>query len=78
MMRVKVYPGPFETADILDENGYAVVDEGTTAGQLLKTLECPRVISLLGLYTVNHRRVRAGEKLHDGDVLSMLAMPSGG
>jgi hypothetical protein len=37
-MRIKVYPGPFETAGILDENGYALVHEGTTAGELLKEL----------------------------------------
>lgn len=78
MIKVKVYPGPLSASDILDEDGYALVEEGTTVGDLLKKLECPRIVTFAGLYMVNHRRTKMGARLNDGDVLSILAFPSGG
>jgi molybdopterin converting factor small subunit len=78
MIKVKVYSGPLALTDIVDENGYALVDEDTTVGGLLKALGCPKLVALAGLYTLNHRRTRMDTKLSDGDVLSILAPPSGG
>ncbi len=78
MIKIKVYPGPLSTSEFLDEDGYALVVEGTTVGDLLTKLGCPRIVTLAGLYTVNHRRTRPSAKLNHGDVLSILAPPSGG
>ncbi len=78
MIKVRVYPGPLCSSDFLDEEGYALIEEGTTVGDLLKKLACPRIVTLAGLYTVNHRRAKQSAKLSQGDVLSILALPSGG
>jgi len=78
MIKVKVYSGTFSTSDIVDEDGYALVEEDTTVGELLERLGCPRIVTLVGLYTVNHRRTKMDTKLKDGDVLSIMAPPSGG
>jgi molybdopterin converting factor small subunit len=78
MIRVKVYSGTFSTSGIVDEDGYALVEEDTTVGEILKRLGCPRIVVLAGLYMVNHRRTRMDTKLKDGDVLSIMTPPSGG
>ncbi len=78
MIKVRVYPGPLCTSEFLDEDGYALVEEGTTVGDLLKKLACPRIVTLAGLYTLNHRRTSVSAKLSHADVLSILALPSGG
>jgi molybdopterin converting factor small subunit len=78
MIKIKVYPGPLATADILDEDGYVLVEEGATVGALLKELRVPKFVALVGLYTVNHRQTKTSTKMNDGDILSIIAPPSGG
>ncbi len=78
MIKIRVYPGPLCTSDFLDEDGCALVEEGTTVGDLLKKLACPRIVTLAGLYTLNHKRTKSSATLSQGDVLSILALPSGG
>lgn len=77
-MKVKVYPGPFCKTDVLDEDGFIEIEEGTKVGDVIKILECPLPIKILGLYMVNYKKVKLSTKLKDGDIISIITPIAGG
>lgn len=78
MIKIKVYPGPLCNSDALDEDGFIQAEEGTTVGDLLRQIGCPKTVERAGLFTVNQRRTKTNMKLNDGDVLSIIAPVAGG
>jgi molybdopterin converting factor small subunit len=78
MMKIKVYPGPLCATDALDEDGFIFIEDGTTVGELLRKIKCPRLIAAAGLFAVNHEQVRRNMKLSDGDTVSIIAPLAGG
>ncbi len=77
-IKIKVYPGPLCTADRLDEDGFILVEDGTTVGDLLRQIGCPKTVESFGLFMVNHKPAKTGLKLSDGDILSVIAPVAGG
>ncbi len=78
MIKIQVYPGPLCNADTLAEDGLIQVEEGTTVGDLLRQIGCPRTVERAGLFTLNHKRTKTHRKLNDGDVLSVIGPVAGG
>lgn len=78
MIRVRVYPGPFGKRDLLDDDGYIQVEDGSTVGDLLKILRVPKMVYRMGLYNLSYKREPLDKKLSDGDVLSFIAPLTGG
>lgn len=77
-MRVRVYPGPFCKADVLDDDGYLYLDEGATLNDVFKLLKFPFPLRMMKLCTVNYEVVKMTTKLKDGDVISFFAPLAGG
>ncbi len=78
MIKIKVYPGLLCKADALDEDGFILVEEGTTVGDLLKRIGYPVVLARGGLYMLNYQQTGTNTKLTDGDTLSIIAPLAGG
>lgn len=77
-MRIKVYPGPFCSADALDEDGFIELQEGATVGDVLKAVKLPLPLKLMGLYMVNYKKAKQDTRLKDGDIISIIAPMAGG
>ncbi len=77
-MRVKVYPGSFCDTKVLDEDGFIELEEGAVLSDVLKRLKYPLPLKLIGLYTVNYKKVKLNTYLKDGDIISIIAPMAGG
>jgi len=78
MIRVRVYPGPFGKRDLLDDDGFLQMEDGSTVGDLLKTMGIPRIVYNMGFYSFNYRKESLETRLADGDTLSFIAPLAGG
>jgi molybdopterin converting factor small subunit len=77
-MKVKVYPGPFCRAEVLDEDGFMEIVEGMVLGDVIKKLGCSLPVRMLGLYLVNYEKAKLSTKLKEGDVISIITPLAGG
>jgi len=77
-MKIKVYPGPFCNLNALDEDGFIEMEEGAVVGDVLRKIKYPILLSKLGLFTVNYSPAKAGTKLKDGDIISIITPIAGG
>jgi len=78
MLKIKVYPGSLCAAGALDEDGFIFVEDGTTVGELLRKIKCPKLIMAAGLFAVNYEQVKKNVRLSDGDTVSIIAPLAGG
>ena len=78
MVRVRVYPGPFGKRELLDDDGYIQLENGSTVGDLLKILGIPKVVYRMEFYSLNYGKQPLDRKLSDGDILSFMAPLAGG
>jgi len=78
MIRVRVYPGPFGKRDLLDDDGFLQMDDGSTVGDLLRTMGIPRIVYNMGFYGFNYKKEPLDKMLSDGDTLSFIAPLAGG
>ncbi len=78
MIKVRVYPGPFGKRGLLDDDGFILMPEDTTVGDLLKTMGIPRIVYNMGFYGLNYKKEPLDRRLYDGDTLSFIAPLAGG
>ena len=78
MIRVRVYPGPFGKRDLLDDDGFLQIEDGSTVGDLLRTMGIPRIVYNMGFYGLNYKKEPLDKRLSDGDILSFIAPLAGG
>ncbi len=77
-MKVKVSAPPFCSFEHIDENGYMLLPEGATLNDVYKKLHVPLLMRKILLSSVNYERVKLRTTLKDGDVVSFIALMSGG
>lgn len=77
-MKIKVYPGPFCNQDVLDEDGFLNLEEGSTLTDVYKKLKFPFPLRSMGLCMVNYEKVKMSTKLKDGDTVSFFTPLAGG
>jgi molybdopterin converting factor small subunit len=77
-MKVRVFPGPFCSADALDEDGFLYLDAGSTLSDVYKKLKYPVPLRGLGLCMVNYEKSKMNKVLNDGDTISFFTPLSGG
>lgn len=77
-MKVRVFPGPFCSDDVLDEDGYLYLDEGATLKDVYKKLKYPVPLWGLGLCMVNYEKSKMDRLLKDGDTISFFTLLPGG
>ena len=77
-MRVKVYLTAFGNRSVLDESNMLALDEGATLRDALRKLKIPLVIRRLPIITVNQKRARLSDVLHDGDSITFIGYHVGG
>lgn len=78
MIRIRVYAGPFGKRELLDEDGFMEMEEGSTVRDLLKAMGIPQVVYRMGFYSLNHSSAPLDKTLSEGDTLSFIAPLSGG
>lgn len=77
-MKIKVYPGPFCKAEVLDKDGFMEIEEGAKVSDVIKRLECSLYVKIFGLYLVNYKKAKPSTKLKEGDIISIIAPLAGG
>ena len=77
-IRVRVYLPPYLERSQLDERGYALIEEGSTLGDLFKMLRVPFPAGAVHLCRLNYEKASLKQKLKDGDTVSFFSMISGG
>ena len=77
-IKVRVYLPPYLERSQLDERGYALIEEGSTLGDLFKMLRVPFPAGAVHLCRLNYEKARLKQKLKDGDTVSFFSMISGG
>lgn len=77
-MRIKVMMPLIPRKKIMDDRGWAEVPEGTTLGQLIHKLGLSATLLKAMLLSVNGIRVPMSTELHDGDIVSVISLLSGG
>lgn len=77
MIRVKVYPAPWQDRSKVDARGWMTVPEGTTLRAVLKLLRCGPIQAKL-LVFLNGERAPLSTVLKDGDIIGMLMVATGG
>lgn len=78
MMRIKVYlPGLFDHTP-LDDDGFILLEEGSTLGKLIARLKIPLVARPFLLLHVNYERANQRTRLKDGDVVTFVMPITGG
>ena len=77
-MLVKVYLTAFGDRSVLDAKNMLALDEGATLRDALRKLKIPLVIRRLPIITVNQRRARLADVLHDGDAITFVGYHVGG
>lgn len=77
-MRVKVYVGHFCITDSLDEDGYMELPEDAVVADVLKKLQYPLPLRMMGLFMVNYKKAKQNTKLKDGDIISVISPMAGG
>ncbi|MCR3956730.1 MAG: MoaD/ThiS family protein [Gudongella sp.] len=78
MISIRVYPGPFGKRDLLDDDGFLQIEDGSTVGDLLKAMGIPRIVYNMGFYGLNYKKEPLDKRLSDGDTLSFIAPLAGG
>ncbi|MCK9445110.1 MAG: hypothetical protein M0Q14_11360 [Tissierellaceae bacterium] len=78
MIKVRVFPGPFIDIELLDEDGFIFLSEGSTIRDLLKILRIPKIIYSIGLYTLNYNKASLKTVLENEDEFSFISPISGG
>ncbi len=77
-VRVRVYLPPYLELSKLDERGYALIEKGSTLGDLLKMLRVPFPAGAVHLCRLNYEKASLKQKLKDGDTVSFFSLISGG
>ena len=77
-MKVQVYPPPFASLTVLDEDGMMVLPPGTRLFNVYRRLKIPLVLQPLVICQVNYQRVKLNTQLKDGDVISFMLPLTGG
>ena len=77
-MKVQVYPPPFASLTVLDEDGMMVLPPGTRLFTVKPRLKIPLVLQPLVICQVNYQRVKLNTQLKDGDVISFMLPLAGG
>ena len=77
-MRIKIYATQLCDPSGIDEQGYVTLNEGSTVYGLYKKLKVPFALRPFLFCYVNYERAKLTQKLNDGDVVSMVAILSGG
>ena len=77
-MKVKVYAPSFCNLSALDDDGYLLLQEGSTLNRVYKELTIPLPLRPFVTCYVNYKPAKLTQKLTDGDIISFLAPLSGG
>jgi hypothetical protein len=77
-MQIKVYLTTFGDRSMLDDKNMLALDQGATLKDALKKLKIPFVIRRLPIITVNQKRAKLSDGLHDGDTITFIGYHVGG
>ena len=77
-MRVKVYLTSFGDRSVLDKKNMLALDDGATLRDALCKLRIPFVVRRLPIITVNQKRAKLTDVLHDGDTITFIGYHIGG
>jgi molybdopterin converting factor small subunit len=78
LIKVKVYLPPYLERAQLDKDGFALIEEGSTLGDLFKMLRVPFPAGAVHLCRLNYEKVSLKQRLKDGDIVSFFSLISGG
>jgi len=77
-IKVKVYLPPYLERSQLDKHGFALIEEGSTLGDLFKMMRVPFPAGVVHLCRLNYEKANLKERLEDGDIVSFFSLISGG
>jgi molybdopterin converting factor small subunit len=78
IIKVKVYLPPYFKRTGLDEQGYSVLESGSTLKDLFEKLKIPFPAGTVHLCRLNYENATLQQKLEDGDTVSFFSLISGG
>lgn len=78
LIKVKVYLPPYLERTQLDKQGFALIEKGSTLGDLFKMLRVPFPAGAVHLCRLNYEKASLKQRLEDGDTVSFFSLISGG